>query len=141
MYPRSKIHHQQGSMLVIALFVIVVMAALGLTMTRILSASSDSVVYEVYGLRALNAARSGIEAKVSEVFPLSGAPDCATSLNSNADFSAVGGFENCTYTASCEATALGAGGINGTLYRFTSVGNCSIGDITISRQIQVEARE
>ena len=35
----SRIHNQQGSMLVIALFVIVVLAGLGITMTRMLSAN------------------------------------------------------------------------------------------------------
>lgn len=38
---------QLGSMLVISLFVIVILSLLGITMVRMISASSQTVVYEV----------------------------------------------------------------------------------------------
>ena len=72
-------HHpakQRGSMLVISLFVIIVMALLGLTLSRLLSASSESIIYEVYGQRALNAARAGVEAQIALAFPISGTATC-----------------------------------------------------------------
>ncbi len=74
MFPRTRPSHfqqnQRGSMLVISLFVIVVMGLLVLTLIRLLSASSDTLIYEVYGLRAHQAAKSGLELKLTEVFPL-----------------------------------------------------------------------
>jgi MSHA biogenesis protein MshP len=128
---------------VIAIFVIVVMALLGLAMTRILSAASDAIVYEVYGLRALQAARSGIEQKIVEVFPLSEdeESDCATELNSKLNFPNLPGFENCTYTTTCEATAIGVDGAEGIYYRFKSTGKCQIGGITVNRVVSVDAKQ
>ena len=64
---------QRGSMLVIALFIIIVLAILGLAMLRMLAASADSVVSEVYGQRALNAARAGVERSIAAAFPVVGA--------------------------------------------------------------------
>jgi MSHA biogenesis protein MshP len=142
MFPRYKMARQKGSMLVIAIFVIVVMSLLGLAMTRILSASSNTIVYEVYGLRALQAARSGIEANIAKVFPVPKSdPEVAGPcgpLLSNVEFSAVPGFENCNYSATCDATLYGDG--THTLYKFASIGKCTAGDISVSRMVKVEAK-
>ena len=52
---------QRGCMLVISLLVILVLTLLGLTITRLLSSSSETIFYEVVAQRLLSAARAGIE--------------------------------------------------------------------------------
>jgi len=140
MYPRGSHSAQNGSMLVIALFVIVVMSLLGLAMSRMLSASANTIVYEVYGLRAMQAARAGIEQSIAMVFPVpSDEAECVDPLESNIEFSSVPGFENCSFKARCSATEFGSGA--GILYKFSSIGRCEVGGISVSREISVEARQ
>ena len=142
MYPNRQLNNsfrQRGSMLVIAIFVIVVMSLLGLTITQILSASSDAVIHEVYGVRALNAAQTGIQASIADAFPVSGASVCAgTGTPLVLDLSAVNGLENCTVTATCVMTPFDAGTVE--YYRFNSVGTCSAGDVIASRHVAVDAK-
>ena len=67
----------RGSALIMAVFVIVVMTVLGAALMRILSASAESVAYEVLGTRALAAAQTGAQWQLQQVFPLnSGALHC-----------------------------------------------------------------
>ena len=135
----SSIHSvakQQGSMLVISLFVIIVMALLGLTLSRLLSSSSDAIIYEVYGQRALNAARAGVEAQIALVFPISGSASCiATTI----DFTPVPGLESCEVSAQCTQLNIVDGSISKTLYKFTSTGSCTAGNIIATRTVQVDA--
>lgn len=128
---------QQGSMLVIALFVIIIMALLGLTMVRLLSASADAVIHEVYGVRALNAAQSSLEISIRQAFPATqdGASVCTSSSYT---FNAIPGLQNCTASATC---TLITGFEDETIeyYRFQSTGFCSAGKVTASRTVAVDA--
>jgi MSHA biogenesis protein MshP len=136
---RSQIHSpgkQQGSMLVISLFVIIVMALLGLTLSRLLSSSSDAIIYEVYGQRALHAARAGVEEQIALAFPISGSASCTAST---IDFTPVPGLESCEVNAQCTQLNVVDGSISRTYYKFTSTGTCSAGDIIASRTVQVDA--
>ena len=127
---------QQGSMLVISLFVIIVMALLGLTLSRLLSSSSDAIIYEVYGQRALNAARAGVEEQIALAFPISGSASCAAST---IDFTPVPGLESCEVSAQCTQLNVVDGSISRTFYKFTSTGTCSAGDIIATRTVSVDA--
>lgn len=150
MFPRSRDiysrHNQRGSMLVISLFVIVVMALLALTLTRLLSASSDTLIFEVYGLRAHQAAQSGLEVKLTEVFPLcppgsanpvcadgSGHDPSACDLNSQVSFS-LNGMLHCGFNTSCSYSDSGSN----SYYLFTSTGTCEAGDAVVSRTLSVD---
>lgn len=124
-------------MLVISLFVIVVMALLGFAMTQLLSASSDTVVQEVYGLRALNAAQSGVEAKIAKAFPVSGSASCNAD-NEVFSYGAVSGLQNCIATTNCRAENFAADNL--TYYRFTSEGQCAAGKVITYRQVAVDAK-
>ena len=133
--------HQGGSMLVLALFVIIVFALLGLALTKVLSASSQSTVYEVYGQRALNAARSGAEAQIALAFPLTGSGSCASSPVFT--FSGVPGLENCQYSAQCVQKNVvdTESAVSADHYQFTSTGQCSAGNIIVSRTVYVDAMQ
>lgn len=138
---------QQGSMLVIALFVIIVFALLGLTMTRLLSSSSETIVYEVLGQRALNAARAGIECAVANRFDALDADELDKQDTSCAypvykEFSGVVGLENCEYrVAPATPKTITDGGKNFTYLAFTSRGQCRAGKINVTRYVYVDAME
>jgi len=133
----AKPSSQGGSMLLISLFVIIVMALLGLTLNRLLSASTSSIIYEVYGLRALNAARAGMDAKLALAFPISGAASCSAT-GGPTDFTSIPGLEGCQASAQCRQLNVIDGSISRTLYKFSSTGICMGGDIVASRTVQVD---
>ena len=63
----SRYPQQQGSMLVIAIFIIVVISLLAASLSRILSSTADSVANEVYSAKAYYAADSGMEYGIYQV--------------------------------------------------------------------------
>lgn len=139
---RQPMTKQRGSMLVISLFVIIVLALLGLTMTRMISASSQSTIVEVYGLRALTAAQTGAQLLLEQSFPLnSAATACNTTIASPASFSTIEGFTSCQYSASCTTEPVSIAGVVNNYYRFSSVGQCNVGDIIVSRQVSLDAMQ
>lgn len=138
---RTAYHRQAGSMLVIALFVVVVLSLLGLIMTQLFQASSDRVIQEVYGLRALNAAQSGIERKISAAFPLQRTAGPAATCNDDNEvfnFTDVQGLENCFATTRCIQTNFNTDNI--TYFRFVSQGTCQGGKVIANRTVAVDAR-
>ena len=141
MYPNFHRHNltakpvaQRGSMLVIALFVIIVLALLGLTMTRLLSSSSEAIIHEVLGQRALNAARAGIECAVADEF--------GTSCTHHPEkiFNGVTGLENCSYNVEeSPPKAIVDGGKTFSYLTITSTGQCTAGKINVTRFVYVDA--
>jgi MSHA biogenesis protein MshP len=129
--------HQQGSMLVIALFVIVVLAFLGLTLTKILSSSNDNVIYEVLGQRALNAARSGIQCSLADTVNNSSSANCDNGVTYV--FNDVAGLDNCQFTAEKISKEINDGSIKKDYYQFTSTGRCEVGSIVVSRTVYIDA--
>jgi MSHA biogenesis protein MshP len=140
-HPICKLHNltasprsQHGSMLVIALFVIIVLALLGLTMTRLLSSSSEAIIHEVLGQRAINAARSGIECAVADKFGAGCANPAFKVL------SGVAGLENCSYQiAEASPKSITDGVKNFSYLTFTSTGQCRAGKINVSRFVYIDA--
>ena len=59
---------QRGSALIIAVFILVVMGFLAAGLTKTISASTDQVVNEVLGTRALLAAEAGNEMVLAQLF-------------------------------------------------------------------------
>lgn len=129
---------QRGSALVIAVFVIVVMLALAVGLSRLLISSSETVVYEVQGTRALFAAQSGLEIVLSELL-FSETRSCESfSRDTPLTFSiSAGGQSNCPVTVSCEDYTAE----NVTIYQLESIGQCIANDFTTSRTVQIEVRK
>ena len=67
---------QQGSALMLALFVIIVLTLLGGSLVKILSTSSEAIAQEVIGTRALMAANSAMQAELAVLFPLNATSTC-----------------------------------------------------------------
>ena len=151
---KSLLQAQQGSALIIALFVIIVITMLGGTLVRILSTSSETTAQEVIGTRAFMAANSAMQAELSVLFPL--ATDAAIpqpvgtcnaiNLNGLPDLgNDIDGLYHCSASTTCELYHT-QDTVN--YYRLTSTGECGSGVIAAeskmavksSRTIQVEAR-
>jgi len=129
---------QKGSAIVIAIFVIVVMALLGAGLVKILASSAESVAYEVIGTRAYAAAQTGAQWQLLEIFPHD--TDTRTACQSTItepDLSNVEGLEYCAATVTCNDD----GEFDGTTYYIiTSTGQCSFGGVITSRTVEIEAR-
>ena len=127
---------QRGSALVIAVFVIVVMLALTMSLSRLLISGSETVVYEVQGSRTLFAAQSGLELALIELFPLSAPTATCAAVSGTYSFSGPG-LQGCTATVSCSSfTPAGAGSI----YKLVSTADCSAAGFLTRRTLQIEVR-
>jgi MSHA biogenesis protein MshP len=143
---------QQGSALMLALFIIIVLTLLGSALMKVLSTSSETIAQEVIGTRALMAAKSAMQAELQTLFPLSVVVGVAGTCNvtNSYNFSTAGknidGLYHCTATTSCSLYFTDAESIN--YYRLTSTGKCGSGTmaanstavVVSSRTIQMEAR-
>lgn len=131
---------QRGSMLVIALFIIVVMALLIGALGNIFKASTDSVIFEVYGVRAQQSAGAGLQQLAMTALPLnSPAVDCNQAINSPSSMSNIDGLKNCAYSASCTTENITFNGSDYKYYWFTSTGSCQVGEQVISRTLSADA--
>jgi MSHA biogenesis protein MshP len=130
----------QGSALVIAIFIIIVMSLLGAALVKMLASSQQNVVYEVLGTRAYAAAQSGIQWHLSQVFPLntSGGVSCSDiDINTNKPtFSGVNGLAQCSVSLKCSDFVIAST----RYYTLEATGQCEAGLELTSRTIQVEAR-
>jgi MSHA biogenesis protein MshP len=143
---------QQGSALVIAVFIIVVMTLLVGALSRLLSSSSESVSYEVLGTRAFFAAQSGLEQGLVQIFPLDGGGSyCAIgqglvtdpSTEGMADeqqlsFAITPGLQGCQAVLYCKSGRKSAEATETIYYQLTSTGQCGSGQLQSSRTIQME---
>ncbi|WP_417760913.1 MSHA biogenesis protein MshP [Shewanella sp.] len=133
----------------IALFIIVVMAILVTSLINIGSDADEGVNIEVWSLRAFNAANSGADAALAQLFPLDGsAPNCANVSNKWAPPASVG-FSGCK-AVELSCTTLTADSLS--LYRITSQAVCQTGVcdaantgnspcLRVHRSVEVEARD
>ncbi len=126
----------RGSALVIAIFVIIVMTLLGTALVRMLSSSAESIVYEVLGTRAFQAAQIGAQWQLQQIFPVIG----AVQLCSNATppvLSTIEGLESCEISALvCTSEEIESV----RYYEITSTGQCDVAGVLTSRTVQVQAR-
>jgi MSHA biogenesis protein MshP len=129
---------QAGSSLVMALFIIVLMSVLLLALGRQLISSSTAVSIEVQGNRAFNAAQSGLQLGLTQLFPLN-ATDTATcaAVATNFAFNQPG-LQNCTAAIVCLQVA-NPDVAERPLFRLTSTGNCPADEFNSSRVVVMEA--
>lgn len=133
-------NNQQGSALVIAIFIIIVLSALGAALVSMLDSSQEGVAFEVLGTRAYTAAQSGVQWQLAELFPLnSDAVACKSQADidsSTPSFSSVTGLDQCNISVSC--TDFERDGIR--YYVVKSTGQCTLDSEVTSRTIEVDAR-
>lgn len=125
---RTPMHHaghsQQGFAVVAAVFLVVVLAALGGFMVSISNTQHLTQAQDIQGTRAYWAARAGLEWGVGRVLAASACPAASSSL-------AVEGF---TVVVTCTATAYVDNG-NRTVYQFVSTASGGGGVGTVERSV------
>ncbi|MDX2320634.1 MAG: pilus assembly PilX N-terminal domain-containing protein [Moritella sp.] len=130
---------QQGSMLVISLFILVVISLLAASLSRILSSTADSVANEVYSAKAYYASDSGMEYGIYSAlnnsltcveFPLKPLPIPF-------DISGESGLENCSVSIDCQTIGLPNGSKQ---YYLTSTGTCDGGKIVAEHKVEAEVK-
>lgn len=135
---------QQGSMLVIALFIIVVISLLAASLSRILSSTADSVANEVYSSKAYYAAESGMEYVIyrvlrtdleCKVFPEP--PLILDADNPQFDISSEVGLENCSVVISCQTIPVDA---TTKQFYLKSTGICDGGKIIAQHHVEAEVK-
>ncbi|MGF1758515.1 MSHA biogenesis protein MshP [Photobacterium sagamiensis] len=135
---RSK---QQGSALMVSIFVITVMAVMAMGLMKINWSQSDTTTREVLGTRAWFAAHSGIEWGLNRLFPIDDGSTvslCAAS----ADFPvATENFHNCRASVICEAFTVPTSAGNVTHYKLESTGTCGTGKHQMVRVQEAWAKE
>ncbi|RUO71945.1 Type II secretory pathway component [Idiomarina ramblicola] len=135
---RTPVKKQQGSALVVAIFVIVALGALVAVLSNLVRGTSESVVVEVIGVRSFMAAQSGLERGMNKVYPLSGAPaDQCEGFPLNVEL-----INNCQATVTCRGPEEYSLSSNETYthIRLEAVGSCAAGKQTASRQLAIETR-
>ncbi len=135
-YLPYRVQKQRGSTLVFALFVIVLISALVLGLLSQQLGSSTSVSYEVQGNRAFNAAQSGLQRGLVQLYPLSGSTTCA-GVAPNISFSGAG-LAGCSAVVSC-VSVVNPQDAARPLYRLQSQGSCVANEITTSRVVVMDA--
>ena len=133
----SRYQQQQGSMLVIAIFIIVVISLLAASLSRILSSTADSVANEVYSAKAYFAADSGMEYGIYQVLNDFVCADFSTDVPNETDItgfdiSDVVGLENCDVEIRCQTITAG----NNTQYYLRSTGTCDGGKIVAQHIVE-----
>jgi MSHA biogenesis protein MshP len=139
MFPKK--NNQQGSALVIAIFVIIVMTLLGLALVRMINASSEAIVYEVLGTRAFQSAQTGLQWTLQQTFPLGDSSNAASCAVVNVavppTLTGVDGLAQCWFEHSCTSKPP----VDGvTYYTLESTGQCEDSGVITSRKLEVEAR-
>ncbi|RTR40473.1 MSHA biogenesis protein MshP [Shewanella canadensis] len=139
---------QQGSALVIGIFVITVMFLMSAALINVLEDADEQVSLEVWGTRALFAANSGADRALAQLFPLTATDSSAASCTNVKEWKnlpSVPGFHGCSVVLACVTNTVSSV----KSYRITSTatcktGNCSGNDsscLRVNRQVEVEARD
>jgi MSHA biogenesis protein MshP len=152
-YSKSSPSSQQGSALVIGIFVITVMFLMATSLLNVLEDADEQVNLEVWGTRAFATANSGADRALAQLFPLTATDNTATSCsnvtspwNAGSSNPTLVGFHGCSVVITCDSTNVIA---SITQYRITSVASCETGNCTgndvnclrVSRSVEVEARD
>lgn len=133
---------QSGSMVIMALFLIIVVGLLAVTLISIVSASSNSSIHQVYGLRAQQAAQSGVQSLLQASFPAGGAAQsCNQTISNPASMSSVEGLQSCSFSATCETDSIAFANVDYLYFKYTSTGSCVINNSVISRTLSVDAMQ
>ncbi|MEC4725452.1 MSHA biogenesis protein MshP [Shewanella sp. D64] len=150
---KKALSSQEGSALVIGIFVITVMFLMATSLMNVLEDADEQVNLEVWGTRAFATANTGADRALAQLFPLTATDNTATSCSNVTSSWDIGndnptlvGFHGCSIAISCNDTNT-IGTV--TQYRITSTATCQTGNCTgndvnclrVSRSVEVEARD
>lgn len=102
---------QKGSMLIVAVFAMTALAALGAALMQITTSQSDTTTREVLGARAWLAANSGTEMAMARLFPLAkdanNLPAVTCSETPVVTTFSSAGLRGCSVSVTCETIDAG----------------------------------
>ncbi len=125
---------QQGSVLTLALWLIVIGGLLVLALLQFRQQSSSALVYQVQGQRCYALAKSQLELALVQLFPLNspGASCAQVTVSRNWTQDA---WQGCRTTVSCQQVS-----VDGSQsFRLSSTATCGTGELVSSRTVTVEA--
>lgn len=131
---------QKGSSLVLAIFILVVMSLLGAALLRMMATNEETYAYEVLGTRAYNAAQTGAQQKLQQLFPLDNGINQGLAVgqcgNTLLPLETIDGLNDCSASVVCRSVQ------HETSFYFTvtSTGQCEINGEVTSRVVEVQAK-
>lgn len=148
MFPNKKssqqLQLQQGFLLPLALFILVVMGVLALTIARTSIQTQTASLAEVLNLQSFYAAESGAQRAMQHLFFDSAAPITRANVNArcsgwsqNYVFAASPGLQACSAQVNCSFT-LDTDDLR-SFYTITSIGSCGADQYRAERTIQAGA--
>ena len=124
---------QRGNMLVMAMFAMVVLSLVGITMATLMTSSERTIVNEVLGERAEQASRAGLEILVHAAWPVNdsmvytcGNPSTLTITQ----FGSLEGMEGCSVVTRCDSRIVNFSGGRDIHYEIKSTATCAAGDFS-----------
>ncbi|OAN16521.1 hypothetical protein A3K86_10135 [Photobacterium jeanii] len=133
-------HKQQGSTLVIVLFVLTAMAVMAVGMVKLNWSQSDTTAKEVLSTRAWFAANSGNEVGLAKLFPLGDevkAVGCKTAFGATEKLS-LNMIAGCSIQVTCDEYKV-SGAM--TTYQLTSMATCGSNKNQVSRIQETWAKD
>lgn len=131
--------NERGAGLPFAIFVILVLAIVGLAISALDRSGQAGVALDVQSTRAFLAAQSGAEIGINRLLPPGTAPgSCASPFFSGSpslSFSSLS-LDQCSATVTCRVEIAGGG----PYYLLTSTGRCGIGESLATRVVEVGVR-
>ena len=146
-YKMTSFEKQQGSAIVLAIFVIVIVSLIGAALVSLQRDGAKGASYEVYAARAYLSAYSASEIALTELFPIipvsaSSPVSSCSNVNANATLpNDDAGFHGCSATIICAELAPSNSASLPTRYKITSTAVCQNAQTVTRRQITVEAAE
>ncbi|GAD00958.1 hypothetical protein [Agarivorans albus] len=131
---------QSGSALVVAIFVIVVMALISVGLTAMIQDTSRNAAWDVLGTRAELAAYSGLEQALSELFPLN-VPAATLGQCSNVTYAPTlngQGLSSCDVTVTCQQKDITD--LSARFFDLQATGQCGSGEVLVQRSQSIQAR-
>lgn len=134
---------EQGFSLIVAIFVLLVVAILAATMARLTGGGAHSIAFEVQSLRAHHAARSALEwagATIHQTLDVNKATACSSASIQGKSLSFTdAGLNGCTASLSCALVSPGDlmyGDATVYLYHIASQGRCGLGTSAAERELE-----
>lgn len=137
---------QQGFLLPIAMFILVALGALALTVARFSGQASIAGVQEGVSLQAFYAAESGAQYAMSQLYYVASggsaidrvavATNCASVNGDTINFSGAG-LNNCSTSIVCSASS--DAGSATSFFTIASAAVCGVGEVSASRTLEVSS--
>ena len=131
---------QQGSALIVSIFVIVVMSVMAAAMIRVDWSSQDITTKEVLGTRAWFTTHSGNEMMLNLLFPVGASAANAAACVPTTAFTPANNY-NCTANVSCTPNTVSRAGSTITMFYLESTATCGSGELQVTRTQETWAKE